>query len=82
MSETPKPPEGYATWLDWVVEPKSVGPVWPNQREYASAELAALRADRDRLLELVRRADALVVNEPEEILQWLADAGRALGETR
>lgn len=45
--------------------------------------MRALEADRDRLLELVRRAEALFgESDPSGILQWLADAGRALGEKR
>ena len=42
-NETPRPPEGYETWLDWAVAPPQFA-LAPGSWAAASAELSALRA--------------------------------------
>lgn len=69
MSDTPKPPQPYQTWLDCAVDmidvrevefaqytPRSNAPDSGGIRQAAAAELAALRAERDRLRVLLERA--------------------------
>jgi hypothetical protein len=51
MSETPKPPEGYELWADFAVDTL----LHRRHRDAAKADLAALRAGRDRLRELLAR---------------------------
>lgn len=56
MTYTPKPPEGYATWLDCLMEyglNSGCDVSLPFLLERSRAELAALRAERDRLRELL-----------------------------
>lgn len=62
MSETPKPPTGYATWLDYVLsdDPSSCTTTVSLTLTYCRAELAALRADLDTTRELLREANELV----------------------
>jgi hypothetical protein len=56
MTETPKPPTGYTTWLDYHCSMDAgafvlvKGVAEPLSCEWAKAELAALREDRDSLL--------------------------------
>lgn len=66
MSDSPKPPDGYATWLDWHL----AGPFSEEQdalRAVCRAELAALRADR----EMVRDALQVAVDYvPIHFANW------------
>lgn len=44
-SDTPKPPNGYESWTDWLIAIETVrGNVNDHQMSYIKAELAALRA--------------------------------------
>lgn len=54
MTETPRPPIGCNSFLDMAVA--ECDPHNDGLRERAAAELAALRAERDRLRELLGRA--------------------------
>lgn len=59
MTETPKPPKGWDNWVHAHVNDET----WPDESEIVKrdyerimAELSALRAERDRLRELLTEA--------------------------
>jgi hypothetical protein len=56
-SETPKPPHPHEAWLDWALGLLDIEtrPVYDEKIQLAAAELATLRAERDRLRELLMR---------------------------
>lgn len=71
MPQPTKPPEGYETWVDWLVAPDRVAAV--ASRAYARAELAALREKRDM-------ACVMVGHLTDEKLGLVVDLDRALEE--
>ena len=48
MTDTPKPPSGYASWIDYELRPREAREKWA--ASVPIAELAALRHERDQAL--------------------------------
>lgn len=73
MSDSPKPPDGYATWLDWHL----AGPLYEERdaplRGVCRTELAALRAERGRLRDLVRRDSERLISAANELTRLRAE---------
>ncbi len=70
---TPQPPEGYATWLDYVLDPGD--PYKSFAGEWAAAELAALRAERDAWKALSTRTQAALAELVLAVRLHPADVG-------
>jgi len=71
MTATPKPPEGYETWLDWLVG----GEMHGDGIDAARAELAALRADHAAAVRDRDQARRFV----QEVLECSSWVGSDLG---